>query len=174
MKKIITLVLLMFSLSALSKSIYDFKLKKSSEDFDFKSLKGKSILIVNIATKCGYTGQLDGLEKIYSKYKDKGFTVVGIPSNDFGGQTPEENKDVKKFCRLKYGVNFPITNKITVKGESKDKLYKYLTSLTGDKEIEWNFTKFLFNKDGKLVKRYKSSIEPESDEIVSAIQNTLN
>jgi len=173
MKKILSLILVSFALNTFAASLYDFSLKKTNEDYNLKELKGKSVLIVNIATKCGYTGQLEGLEKVYAKYKDQGFVVLGIPSNDFGGQTPEENKEVKKFCKLKYGANFPITNKIVVKGDGKDPLYKYLIGLTDNKEIEWNFTKFLFDKTGKLVKRYRSSVTPESDDLIKDIKNTL-
>lgn len=136
--------------------------------------KGKPILIVNIATQCGYTKQLDGLEKIYEKYKSKGLVVLGVPSNDFGGQTPEADNDVKKFCKLRYGVTFPLTTKQVVKGEGKHPLIAQLTTVDGkSQEIAWNFEKFLLDKSGKLVGRFKSSVEPQSDELVKNIEKVL-
>lgn len=174
MKNIFLFILLTFTTQAFAKSIFDFKLIKSDgKELNFEKFKGKTLLVVNIATKCGYTPQLDGLESIYKKYEKKGFVVIGIPSNDFGGQTPEENKDVKKFCRLKYGASFPITNKIVVKGENKNPLYTYLVSKTNNKEIEWNFTKFLINKKGEIVKRFPSKVKPESSEITELIEKNL-
>ncbi|MCC6137644.1 MAG: glutathione peroxidase [Bdellovibrionaceae bacterium] len=136
--------------------------------------KGKPVLIVNIATQCGYTKQLDGLEKIYEKYKTKGLVVLGIPSNDFGGQTPEADGDVKKFCKLRYGVTFPLTTKQVVKGEGKHPLVAQLISADGKaQEIAWNFEKFLLDKNGKLVGRFKSSVEPENAEFVKSIEKVL-
>lgn len=136
--------------------------------------KGKSLLIVNIATQCGYTKQLDGLEKLYAKYKDKGLVVLGIPSNDFGGQTPESDEDVKKFCKLRYGVTFPLTTKQIVKGDKKHPLVADLITADGKSaEIAWNFEKFLIDKNGKFVARFKSSVEPMSDELVKNIEKTL-
>lgn len=136
--------------------------------------KGKPVLIVNIATQCGYTKQLDGLEKIYAKYKSKGLVVLGIPSNDFGGQTPEADGDVKKFCKLRYGVTFPLTTKQVVKGESKHPLIAQLIAADGKaQEIAWNFEKFLLDKNGKLVARYKSSVEPDNADLVKSIEKSL-
>lgn len=136
--------------------------------------KGRPILLVNIATQCGYTKQLDGLEKIYAKYKDKGLVVLGIPSNDFGGQTPEQDADVKKFCKLRYGVTFPLTTKQVVKGDNKLPLIQKLITAGGSsEEISWNFEKFLINKKGELAARFKSSVEPQSAELVTAIEKAL-
>lgn len=136
--------------------------------------KGKPILIVNIATQCGYTKQLDALEKVYEKYKAKGLVVLGIPSNDFGGQTPEGDEDVKKFCKLRYGVTFPLTTKSTVKGNDKHPLIADLIAADGKKEeIAWNFEKFLLDKNGKLVGRYKSAVTPDDDQITKAIEKAL-
>lgn len=167
------LFLLLISSLIHAQEIYKYKLATAEKDFDLSSLKNKTVLIVNIATRCGYTGQLDGLEKLYSKYKNKNFVVIGIPTNDFGEQTPEENKEVVKFCKLKFGVNFPVTNKIVVKGENKHPLYKYLTSITNNEEIGWNFTKFLISKEGKLIKRFGSSTTPDSEELNGLISKSL-
>lgn len=167
------LFMLILSTVTYAQELYNFKLNTTDKEFDLSTLKNKTVLLVNIATRCGYTGQLDGLEKLYTKYKDKNFVVVGIPSNDFGEQTPEENKEVVKFCKLKYGVNFPVTNKIIVKGKDKHPLYQYLVKITENEEIGWNFTKFLFNKDGKLIKRFGSSTTPDSDELNKLISQNL-
>lgn len=141
---------------------------------DLSSYKGKSILFVNIATQCGYTGQLKGLESLYQKYKDKGFVILGIPSNDFGGQTPEAEKDVKKFCLLNYGVSFPLTSKTVVKGNEKHPLVSSLLKAgSNSDEIGWNFEKFLLDKNGKLVGRYKSAVKPGDAELIKAIELAL-
>jgi glutathione peroxidase len=137
-----------------------------------ENYKEKTILVVNIATRCGYTGQLDDLEKIYKKYKTKGFIVLGLPSNDFGGQTPEENKDVAKFCRLKYGTSFPILKKTSVTGATKHPIIKDLLEKTDKKEISWNFEKFLIKKDGS-VQRFPSSTNPSSQTFTKAIESAL-
>jgi glutathione peroxidase len=136
--------------------------------------KGKPLLVVNIATKCGYTPQLTGLEKLYQKYKAQGFVVVGIPSNEFGGQTPEGDQDVKKFCQLNHGVTFPLTSKTTVLGEKKSPVIKWLLQQDASgKEIAWNFEKFLVNKEGKMVQRFESAVSPEDAKLISAIESTL-
>jgi glutathione peroxidase len=142
---------------------------------DLNEYKGKVILVVNIATRCGYTGQLDGLEKIYKKYKDKGLVVLGVPSNDFGSQTPEGNDEVKRFCKLNYGVSFPLTAKAVVKGPEKDPLFKWLTKTeNGEKEIGWNFEKFLVDRSGKLVNRFPSGVEPEEAQLLTALNAALS
>lgn len=140
----------------------------------WKDFDGKALMIVNIATHCGYTSQLDGLEKIYQKYKSKGFEVVAVPSNDFLRQTPESNEEVKKFCKLRYGVTFPITDKVVVKGSEKHPLAQFLTENSPKKgEIGWNFEKFILSKDRKIVGRFKSSVKPEDPEIEKVIESTL-
>jgi glutathione peroxidase len=136
--------------------------------------KGKPLLIVNIATQCGYTPQLSGLEKLYQKYKAKGFVVIGVPSNEFGGQTPEKEADVKKFCQLNHGVTFPLTSKTVVLGEKKSPLVQFLLKEgPTQKEIAWNFEKFLVNKEGKVVGRFESSVKPEDEKLTSAIEKSL-
>jgi glutathione peroxidase len=136
--------------------------------------KGKPLLFVNIATQCGYTPQLSGLEKLYQKYKSKGLVVIGIPSNEFGGQTPENDKDVKKFCQLNYGVTFPLTSKTTVLGEQKSPLVQWLLKEgPNNKEIGWNFEKFLVSKQGKVLARFESSVTPEDAKLAAAIEQSL-
>jgi glutathione peroxidase len=155
--------------------IYDYSLSKADgTKLELSQYKGQALLLVNIATKCGYTGQLGPLEDLYEKYKNKGFTVIGIPSNEFMGQTPEGNTEVIKFCKRKYGTTFPIVAKHKVKDTSGNPLYKYLTSQTGNKTIEWNFTKFLIDKKGKIHSRFSPSTDPMSDELTKAINKVLN
>jgi glutathione peroxidase len=167
------LIITLFSvLNLFAAEVPDLKLKQvNGETLDLAKLKGKAVVYVNVATRCGYTGQLDDLEKLYQKYKSRGLVVVGMPSNDFGGQTPESNKEVGKFCRLKYGVTFPLLEKSSVKGPQKSKLAKVLTE-SGD-EISWNFEKFVVDKKGKIVTRFKSGTEPLSSELTKAVERLL-
>jgi glutathione peroxidase len=175
MKTILFFSIFAFSFSSFSSDIYKYHLKGAkNKDIKLASFKGKAVLIVNIATRCGHTAQLDGLEKVYQEYKDKGFTVIGVPSNDFGGQTPENNEEVANFCKLNYGVTFPLTKKILVKGDEKSNLYKYLIGLTDGSEIAWNFTKFLFDKKGNFVKRYEPSITPADKNFIADIKKATN
>lgn len=147
--------------------------KTNGSKIDLKSFSGKPVLIVNIATQCGYTPQLDALQKLHKKYSSKGLVVIGVPSNDFGGQTPETNEGVKKFCKLNYGADYIISKKTIVKGEKKHPVFKTLISQDNDKEISWNFEKFLIGKKGKLIKRYRSNVKPTSKEITQEIENLL-
>jgi glutathione peroxidase len=139
--------------------------------------KGKVVLIVNVASNCGFTPQYEGLEAVYRKYKDRGLVVLGFPANNFGGQEPGTNEEIKTFCTRKYSVSFPMFAKISVKGEDKAPLYQFLTDkqanpATGG-EIQWNFTKFLVGKDGKVIARFESPIKPESAEVTGAIEKAL-
>lgn len=141
---------------------------------NLEDYKGKPVLLVNIATQCGYTPQLKGLEALHKQYKDKGLVVLGIPSNDFGGQTPENNEGVKKFCLLNYGVSFSLTEKAVVKGDKKHPLIASLIEQDGkNTEIAWNFEKFLVDKNGKLVGRYGSSVKPNDKELTDKITSLL-
>ncbi|MCB0376975.1 MAG: glutathione peroxidase [Bdellovibrionales bacterium] len=145
-----------------------------NKTIDWKSYQGKPLLLVNIATRCGYTPQLKGLEQVYQKYQKQGLMVLGIPSNDFGEQTPEENKDVKKFCLLNYGVSFPLTEKIVVKGAKKHPFVADLLQASSDHgEIAWNFEKFLISKDRKSIERFKSKVKPEDPQFLKAIEAAL-
>ena len=146
---------------------YDLTCKDGKgEDFSFENFKGKVVLIFNSASKCGFTKQLDGLEELNKKYKDQGLVVVGFPCNQFAGQEPGTNEDIVTFCKLTYGVSFPMMDKIDVNGDNESPVYKYLKSqksgLLGLKRIKWNFEKFIINKEGKVVSRYASTTSPES------------
>lgn len=148
--------------------------------FDGKELKGssKAYLIVNIATRCGYTGQLGGLEKLYQKYKSQGLEIIGIPSNEFGGQSPESNAGIGSFCRKEYGVTFPILKKASVlsrtkDGDPKNELISRLVKESGKAEITWNFEKFLLDANGKLIKRFPSSTKPLANDLAQKIISAL-
>jgi len=127
---------------------------------------GKVLLIVNTASKCGFTPQYEGLEKIYEKYKDRGFEVLGFPCNQFGNQEPGDAEEIEQFCKLNYGVTFPLMQKIEVNGPKASPLFDWLKSeakgLMGSKSIKWNFTKFLIDRDGKVVRRYAPNVRPET------------
>jgi glutathione peroxidase len=139
--------------------------------------RGKVILLVNVASKCGYTPQYTGLEKIYEKYKDQGFVILGFPANNFGGQEPGANEEIKTFCSSKYQVTFPMYSKVSVKGADSTPLYQFLTDkqsnpATGG-EIKWNFTKFLVDRNGKVIARFEPAITPESADVTGAIEKAL-
>ena len=178
MKNLILTFAILFSYasnSSAGESIYSQQMKSFDRKVvDFSQFKNKPILIVNIATRCGYTGQLKGFEELHKKYKAKGLVVIGVPSNEFGGQTPEKDKEVKNFCSLKYGVSFLITAKSIVKGPKKHKLFEILTTQGKNKnEISWNFEKFLIDKTGKVVGRFSSDIEPNSKELEASLKKIL-
>lgn len=149
--------------------IYEFKAKAlDGKDIDFDKYKGHVMLIVNTASKCGFTPQYAGLEELYKKFSPKGLEVLGFPCNQFGEQEPGANEEIGAFCQKNYGVDFQIFDKIDVKGPNQHPIYKYLTN--GD-DIKWNFTKFLINKDGEIIQRYESKVKPE--EIEADIQKLL-
>ena len=136
---------------------------------------GKVLLIVNTASECGYTSQYEGLEKLYKKYADRGFAVLGFPSNDFGGQEPGSDQDIKKFCTTKFKVDFPIFSKGPVKGPTAQPLYQALVAAGPDKgDIAWNFEKFLLGRDHKMLARFKSAVTPESPELIAALEKALS
>ena len=134
--------------------------------------KGKVLLLVNVASQCGYTPQYKGLESVYEKYRNQGLVVLGFPANNFGAQEPGSNEEIKTFCSRNYNVSFPMYSKISVKGGDQDPLYRYLTSQSGG-DIKWNFTKFLVDRNGKILARFESGVEPESAEITKAIEQAL-
>lgn len=176
LKKISMLMvaLLSFGLHAMEYKDIPIKMIKG-EDQKLSNFAGKTVVVVNIATKCGLTGQLDDLEALYQKYKDDGLMIVGIPSNDFMGQTPEGNEEVAEFCRLKYGVTFPLAEKMVVKGDDKSDLYKGLIA-NSDRpkdEIGWNFEKFVLDKSGKVVARYSPRTQPMDSELEAKIQQLV-
>ena len=157
-----------------AETIYQFKVKDLyGKEFDFASLKGKKILIVNTASECGLTPQYKDLEVIYKKYKDLNFVIVGFPANNFGSQEPGSNEQIAKFCEMNYGVTFPMMSKISVKGSDMDKVYQFLTqkSKNGlqDSTVEWNFQKYLINEQGELVKVLSPRVLPTDAAIVGWI-----
>jgi glutathione peroxidase len=139
------------------------------------SFKGKVLLIVNVASQCGNTPQYKELQELYENYKDKGLLVLGFPCNDFGGQEPGTNEEIKEFCSTNYGVNFKLFDKVKILGKDKNKLYSVLTDndVTGTKDVKWNFEKFLMSKNGNIVSRYASKVKPMDAELVSAIEAEL-
>lgn len=144
------------------------------QNVSLSDYKGKVLLIVNVASNCGYTPQYAGLENIYEKYKDRGFVILAFPSNDFGGQEPGTNEEIKTFCTTKYNVTFPLFDKIKVLGSQKSPLYAKLINFEPAGDVSWNFEKFLVDKNGNVVARYKSKITPESEVVTAAIENELN
>jgi len=161
------------------KSVYDFTVKDiGGNDVSLGKYEGKVMMIVNVASKCGFTPQYEGLQNIYEKYNDKGFVILGFPANNFGHQEPGTNAEIKQFCTTKFDVSFPMFSKISVKGDDQAPLYQYLTSentnpkFSGD--ITWNFNKFLIGKDGKILNRFASADEPESEKVVQAIEKAIS
>ncbi len=146
-------------------SIYDYKVKDmKDQEISLADFKGKVVLIVNTASKCGFTPQFEGLEKLYDTYKDEDFVILGFPCNQFLRQDPAGNDQILEFCQVNYGVTFPMLGKIKVKGKEQEPLYKYLIEQTNGKSIKWNFTKFLVDQDGKISARFEPKETPEQIE----------
>jgi glutathione peroxidase len=179
MKKLfVLLALLGTTLMAAEKTVYDFTLNSiEGQATPLASFKGKVVLLVNVASRCGFTPQYAGLEALYEKYKDRGFVIVGIPANNFGAQEPGSNQEIKTFCTSKYHVTFPMMAKVSVKGSDITPLYAFLTDKTANPktggDIGWNFTKFLVGPDGKVIARFDSEVEPDSKDLTSAIETAL-
>jgi glutathione peroxidase len=166
------------SLFAQTKTIYDFTIKSiDGQPVSLGSYSGKVVLLVNVASKCGFTPQYAGLEAVYEKYKDRGLVIVGIPANNFMQQEPGTNEEIKKFCSNKYNVTFPMMSKVSVLGDDKAPLYTFLTGKDTDPkfagDIQWNFTKFLFDRSGKPVARFEPATTPDSPEVTAAIEAAL-
>jgi glutathione peroxidase len=166
------------SLTAQTKSIYDFTMKSiDGQPVSLGSYSGKVVLLVNVASKCGFTPQYAGLEALYEKYKDRGLVIVGIPANNFMSQEPGTDAEIKTFCTNKYNVTFPMMSKVSVKGDDKTPLYTFLTDANTDPQfagdIKWNFTKFLIDRNGNVVQRFEPAVTPDSKEVVSAIEKQL-
>ena len=159
-------------------SVYDYDL--TAIDFErihLQDFKGKVLMIVNVASRCGYTPQYAGLQKLYLAHKDQGFVIIGIPSDDFGQGEPGSNPEIRQFCRRKYDVTFPMMSKVFIKANPRLPLYEYLTDKrqnprTGG-EIRWNFTKFLIGRDGKILARFEPDVAPEDPSLITAIENAL-
>jgi glutathione peroxidase len=151
-------------------SLYDFKVKDISEkDFDFSTLKGKKVMIVNTASACGFTPQFGELEELYKSQKANNFEIIGFPSNDFGAQDPGSNDEIATFCQKNYGVTFPMMSKVVILGEEASSIYKWMQSELGV-EVKWNFHKFLVDENGELVKDLSSRVGPLSDEVLNWIE----
>jgi glutathione peroxidase len=164
--------------AAQAKSIYDFTMKSiDGEKVNLGAYKGKVVLVVNVASKCGFTPQYAGLEALYEKYKDKGFVIVGVPANNFAQQEPGTDAEIKTFCSNKYNVTFPMMSKVSVKGDDKTPLYQFLTDPSSDPkfagDIKWNFTKFLFDRNGNPVARFEPATTPDSAEVQKAVEAAL-
>ncbi|MCL4796068.1 MAG: glutathione peroxidase [Bryobacteraceae bacterium] len=154
-------------------SVHEFEMKGiDGKPVKLSDYKGKVVLFVNVASKCGYTPQYAGLESLHKKFKDQGFVVVGVPANNFGGQEPGSDAEIAQFCSRTYNVTFPMLSKVSVKGADMAPLYAYFTTAKGG-DVKWNFTKFLVGKDGKVIERFESGVAPESPQLAAAIQNAL-
>jgi len=176
-KNLLTGMIMAASLFGASSAL-DFTLNSiDGQASPLSQYKGKVVMIVNVASLCGFTPQYTGLEAVYEKYKDKGFVILGFPANNFGSQEPGTNDEIKTFCTRKYNVSFPMFAKISVKGADKAPLYQFLTDKQSNPasggEIQWNFTKFLIGKDGRIIQRFESAVEPQSPEVVAAIEKAL-
>jgi glutathione peroxidase len=178
-KLVLCLMICAVAVMAGEKSVYDFTLNTiDGQPAPLVAYKGKVVLLVNVASRCGYTPQYTALESIYEKYRDRGFVIVGIPANNFGSQEPGTNEEIKTFCTSKYNVKFPMMAKVSVKGEDTTPLYQYLTDKTANPEtggeIKWNFTKFLVGPNGHVITRFEPAVTPDSPEVTSAIEKALS
>jgi glutathione peroxidase len=163
---------------AAGKNVFDFTLNSiDGQPTSLASYKGKVVLLVNVASRCGFTPQYAGLESTYEKYQERGLVIVGIPANNFASQEPGSNEEIKKFCSAKYNVTFPMMAKISVKGGDQAPLYQFLTDKTANPEtggdIQWNFTKFLVGPDGHILARFEPDVTPDSPQITAAIEKAL-
>lgn len=178
-----TILLILTSISFLmttterAETVYQYELNSiDGENISLSDYEGDLLLIVNTASECGFTPQYEGLQELYETYSEQGFKVLGFPANNFGGQEPGTDEEIAQFCEVNYGVTFPMFSKVSVKGEDQHPLFTYLTSaenpdFTG--EISWNFEKFLVDRNGNVVRRFKSDVEPMSEELTSAIAENL-
>jgi glutathione peroxidase len=170
--------LLMTTTAFAASSVHEFTLDSiNGTPTSLTNYKGKVMLIVNVASQCGYTYQYEGLQALYVKYKDRGLVVAGFPANNFGGQEPGGNAEIGAFCKSKFGVTFPMFSKISVAGKDKAPLYQFLTDKTVNPktggEIPWNFTKYLVDRNGKVLARFDAPVEPGSKDLTSAIEEAL-
>jgi len=178
MKLLLCMLFCAAAVMAADKTVYDFTLNSiDGQPAPLAAYKGKVVLLVNVASKCGYTPQYSALESTYEKYKDRGFVIVGIPANNFGAQEPGSNQEIKTFCSSKFHVTFPMMAKVSVKGDDITPLYQFLTDKSSNPqsggEIKWNFTKFLIGPDGRVIARFEPEITPDSPQVTSAIEEAL-
>jgi glutathione peroxidase len=178
MKAAMCLLFCAAAVMAANKTVYDFTLNSiDGQPAPLAACKGKVALLVNVASRCGFTPQYTALESTYEKYKDRGFVIVGIPANNFGAQEPGTNQEIKTFCSSKYHVTFPMMAKVSVKGEDITPLYQFLTDKAANPqtggEIQWNFTKFLIGPDGHVIVRFEPEVTPDSPQVTSAIEKAL-
>jgi glutathione peroxidase len=178
MKPFLGALLLMSSAAFAASSVHEFTMDAlNGTPTPLAGFKGKVLLVVNVASQCGYTYQYEGLQALYVKYKDQGLVVAGFPANNFGAQEPGSNAEIGAFCKSKFGVTFPMFSKISVKGSDKAPLYQFLTDKNANPktggEIPWNFTKYLVDRDGKVLARFDAPVKPESKELTSAIEAAL-
>ena len=178
-----TILLLLSSISFLMMAnktdgeLYQYELNSiGGEKISLSQYEGELLLIVNTASECGYTPQYEGLQELYETYSDQGFTILGFPANNFGGQEPGSDEEIAQFCQVNYGVSFPMFSKVSVKGDDQHPLFDYLTEaqnpdFTG--EISWNFEKFLIDRNGNVVRRFKSNVEPMSEKLVNAVEENI-
>lgn len=169
--------LLLMATQASAANLYDFTLPSiDGKPMPLADFKGKVILVVNVASRCGYTPQYSALESVYEKYKGQGFVILGFPANNFGAQEPGTNAEIKTFCSRKYNVSFPLYSKVSVKGDDQTPVYQYLTKQTKPEiagDIKWNFTKFLVDKNGNVVHRFEPAVTPDSGDVTNAIETLL-
>ncbi len=166
------------AMAATAGSVYDFTLKSiDHQPVSLSAYHGKALLLVNVASKCGFTPQYAALEKLYEKYKGQGLVIVGIPANNFMSQEPGTDAEIKAFCNNKYNVSFPMMSKVSVKGDDQAPLYSFLTDKSTDPkfagDIKWNFTKFLFDRNGNPVARFEPAVTPDSPEVITAVEAAL-
>jgi glutathione peroxidase len=165
-------------LTGAGKNVFDYTLNTiDGHPAPLSEYKGKVMMLVNVASRCGFTPQYTALEAIYEKYKDRGFVIVGIPANNFGAQEPGTDQEIKTFCQSKYNVTFPMMSKVSVKGDDKTPLYQYLTDKAANPktggDIQWNFTKFLVGPEGQIITRFEPKVTPDSPEVTAAIESAL-
>jgi glutathione peroxidase len=176
MKTLLLLLSLFMVINSHAQTIYDFKVSDiEGQVFDLATLKGKKVMIVNTASKCGLTPQFEQLQQLYTKFKDSNFVIIGFPSNDFYKQDPGSNEEIKSFCIKNYGVTFPMMGKIVVKGDTIEPLYQFLTTKSKngleDNEVKWNFQKYLINEQGKLVRVINPRVKPMDESIIDWIRS---
>lgn len=171
-------LLLCAAVVAGDKTVFDYTLNTiDGQPAPLAAYKGRVVMLVNVASRCGYTPQYSALESVYERYKDRGFVIIGIPANNFGAQEPGTNQEIKTFCQSKYNVKFPMMSKVSVKGQDKTPLYQFLTDKAANPktggEIQWNFTKFLVGPDGRIITRLEPAVTPDSPEVIGAIEKAL-